>query len=387
MQFRADDIASLGTLATSLVIPILLYAGAPGWSVALLALTAAASTCAALMLSFKARNRARMAAAAHMARINESVLRYDELCANVADNSSTQFVALNDSLLKVRSVVSDAVQDLREGLESDNQTGRGGSRKLALRGLINELSELAASDANHARSAGLHAFADETQSTIQGFVSTVEALRKSGSHISERFDHMRNSVHAAHEMIGEVAQINSQTELLALNAAIEAARAGEAGRGFAVVADEVRKLAQRTEKFSKEIGGRLDGIRGIIDEVGQVIDVTSSTDLDQLHASQAHVATLAREISGSVARAEEHAERINAISESVHEIVTRDILSARFENRVDELLNAVEQHSSAMSRFNSGFFDVHRDSTERDGVTRITRRNTQLQALLKSVSH
>lgn len=387
MQFRSDDIASLGTLAACLVILVLLSAGAPGWSVAVLALAAAGSTCLALVLSFKARNRARMAAAAHMARINESVLRYDGLCARVADDSAAQFVSLSESLHKVREVVSDAVQDLREGLENDSRIARCGSRKLALRGLISELSELAASDANHARSAGLQTFASETQSTIQGFVSTVETLRTSGAHISERFEHMRNSVHAAHEMIGEVGQINSQTELLALNAAIEAARAGEAGRGFAVVADEVRKLAQRTEKFSKEIGGRLDGIRGIIDEVGQVVDVTASTDLDALHASQVHVATMAREISSSVARAEEHAERINAISESVHDIVTRDILSARFENQVDELLNAVEQHSSTMSRFNSGFFDVHRDSTERDGVTRITRRNAQLTELLDSTGH
>ena len=60
-------------------------------------------------------------------------------------------------------------------------------------------------------------------------------------------------------IISEIEDIASQTNLLSLNASIEAARAGDAGRGFAVVADQIRKLAEQSTQSAVDTRQLIEG--------------------------------------------------------------------------------------------------------------------------------
>lgn len=78
------------------------------------------------------------------------------------------------------------------------------------------------------------------------------------------------------QMLHQIEEVASQTNLLSLNASIEAARAGEAGKGFAVVADEVRSLAARSGQVAAKIQGVVNGLAAATKEVYDRVDSGSA---------------------------------------------------------------------------------------------------------------
>lgn len=166
-----------------------------------------------------------------------------------------------------------------------------------LRTLVEELISAASGDEHQEQTVGLQKPAQETKGIIEGYVSMIQQMVKTNAQIEVRFGEMTEHVESVVQLVDDVSQITSQTNLLALNAAIEAARAGEAGRGFAVVADEVRTLSERTQQFSDQIGEKVASIESSINSVAGSVEEIAKTDLDQALDSQSSVTNMWEEMS------------------------------------------------------------------------------------------
>ncbi len=161
---------------------------------------------------------------------------------------------------------------------------------------------------------------------------------QSSSAIIEDLGHQSDQITSIVKTIREIAD---QTNLLALNAAIEAARAGEQGRGFAVVADEVRKLAERTSLSTAEISGMVEKIQS------GTRNAISSMETGVLQAGKG--VDLASQAGASITEIRDGAQRVmqvvNNISDSIRE---QGIASSDIAKNVEHIAQMSEESAGAV---------------------------------------
>ena len=103
--------------------------------------------------------------------------------------------------------------------------------------------------------------AKETQNASARVKASANKANEEKEKMNELLTEMEHITEISKEIgniITDIEDIASQTNLLSLNASIEAARAGEAGKGFAVVADEIRQLAEKTRQETENIANILE---------------------------------------------------------------------------------------------------------------------------------
>lgn len=79
------------------------------------------------------------------------------------------------------------------------------------------------------------------------------------------------------QILDEINEISSETNLLSLNASIEAARAGEEGKGFAVVADQVRVLSEQSQENAVRIQEILTPFSDAIHELSERVGASAES--------------------------------------------------------------------------------------------------------------
>lgn len=148
--------------------------------------------------------------------------------------------------------------------------------------------------------------ADHSHTEMQGMVDVIGRINDTSKQIKN--------------IISEIEDIASQTNLLSLNAAIEAARAGEAGKGFAVVAGQIRSLSEQSAKAAVDTRQLIESAIAVSNEGNEAAERVS-TSIEKVINGMKEVADSSQklsEIAEEQAKAMEQAEAgINQISDVV----------------------------------------------------------------------
>ena len=161
--------------------------------------------------------------------------------------------------------------------------------------------------------------AKETQNASARVKASANKANEEKEKMNELLTEMEHITEISKEIgniITDIEDIASQTNLLSLNASIEAARAGEAGKGFAVVADQIGKLAADSAKSAVNTRDLIDKTLVEI-EKGNTITRTTADAFNQIITDMESFAELAE---NTMEKANSQAESLEQIGQGIEQL-------------------------------------------------------------------
>ena len=161
--------------------------------------------------------------------------------------------------------------------------------------------------------------AKETQNASARVKASANKANEEKEKMNELLTEMEHITEISKEIgniITDIEDIASQTNLLSLNASIEAARAGEAGKGFAVVADQIGKLAADSAKSAVNTRDLIDKTLVEI-EKGNTITRTTADAFNQIIADMESFAEIAE---NTMEKANSQAESLEQIGQGIEQL-------------------------------------------------------------------
>ena len=240
--------------------------------------------------------------------------------------------SLQDILKRFNSTLTE-ISDLAEQVSSNASQVENASKSLAdgateQAGVIEELNATIDTVVNLAADT-----AKETQSAsarVKASANKANEEKEKMNDLLMEMEHITDISKEIGNIITDIENIASQTNLLSLNASIEAARAGEAGKGFAVVADQIGKLAADSAKSAVNTRDLIDKTLVEI-EKGNTITRTTADAFNQIIADMESFAELAE---NTMEKANSQAESLEQIGQGIEQLssVVQDNAASSEEN-------------------------------------------------------
>jgi len=263
------------------------------------------------------------------------------LHAKNAEKYVGDFRTLLDSIREMNHQMSDTLRNVDEAVEQVSA----GSNNLAeasqalaegatdQAGAVQELQATFANITEHVKTTS-----DQVEDCYQMAKRYADAADNSRAEMTKMVDIMGRIDETSKKIeniISEIEDIASQTNLLSLNAAIEAARAGEAGKGFAVVADQIRTLAEQSAKSAVDTRELIEG---------------SLQEVAEGNRSTSEVAELLEEVVDGVRSIADASKELSRISAEQAEAMNQAELGVNQISEVVQSNSATAEETSATSQ-------------------------------------